>query len=1029
MIMKEGSFVHLHVRSNYSRDGFSFIDDLLIQAESIGQKSLALTDFNTIAGAISFYKKAEEHKIKPIIGCELSFLPFKSNDYAKKTYSLLLLVENFEGYQNLVNLINHAQTNIKDGEVYLKYSDMEKQVTGLICLFGGLRGEFTELLKNKKVDLIEEYINTLINIFGIDNICSELLPPYYDGHEKINKFTDEISKMLNIKVAASNDVHCALKEDALPALFLLKKNINGEQTVEGLLEENKKSLYLTSESEMKELFKDFPHALENTSVIAERCSLKFNFDKKPFPKHDFIRGVDADSFLWNHLREKIEEKYNTSSNPSINERFNTELEYLKQRNLSNYFVLLLKIAEYLKQEGVSTGIGRGNLLTSLVSYLAGITSIDPIDRQPMNFQEFSDNDKYPSLSLEIPSNHIDGVIEFIKTIYPEKFMCFVGNYRSPDKEQLLKMIFAKLNISENMQTIYNRDEILETKIGKNDNIKTFIGNSAYNLKIKNPNIISFVFGKLLVSQKKLEYTQNQIALTSENMMFLIPSEQMDKHNPYSLSQYNYESLVDLGLAIISFQTEKNLDIINVTLKLIREEYGEDLDINRISFTDKETFENLSLGETTGIPFFESITFKTLLIRQKPKNLEQLRKVVVELRKSSPSKINKFSENEFLRSVVETDFGYKCAYLKTHYPAAYITALITTLYESRDYYVYIREAKKIGLSVKQIDILTSDYDFKQDNKEIRMGLCAIPSFERNSFKEMEKIKKTFPYNDLYDLISITDTKILPLNLIKKLIQCGAFDSVLSLSRAQMLKEFNLISSRMSDDVSGTAGGTVSSAEEITKADVPEEDNLSDILNMELSVVKFPISIDQIEINKKFLEKIYAIPAIRINHKLKDDIHTFVGYIDSFDREGPFINDKISIILDFEGILVKVPEKIAKKYEYAIQTNLPVVILGKVVVANDELEIEAISINTIAILEFHAKNASPVVLNLDKENENTLKEIYKEIKKFKGETPIIPQNFPNEKKRILRKIKESKVLVCPLLMYRLKNILSPENVGQR
>ena len=108
-------FVHLHVHSEYSLlDGLSKIDKLVGKTKELGMNAVALTDHGVMYGAIKFYNACRQAGIKPIIGCEMYLTPksrFEKSggtQEGKELYHLLVLAKNYEGYQNLMQLVSRA---------------------------------------------------------------------------------------------------------------------------------------------------------------------------------------------------------------------------------------------------------------------------------------------------------------------------------------------------------------------------------------------------------------------------------------------------------------------------------------------------------------------------------------------------------------------------------------------------------------------------------------------------------------------------------------------------------------------------------------------------------------------------------------------------------------------------------------------------------------------------------------------------------------------------------------------------------
>ena len=106
-------FVHLHVHSEYSLlDGACRILQLIEQVKKLGQTAVALTDHGVMYGVMPFYHAANAAGIQPIIGCEVYVAQRTRHDREHqldgKSYHLVLLCENLQGYQNLVKLVSYA---------------------------------------------------------------------------------------------------------------------------------------------------------------------------------------------------------------------------------------------------------------------------------------------------------------------------------------------------------------------------------------------------------------------------------------------------------------------------------------------------------------------------------------------------------------------------------------------------------------------------------------------------------------------------------------------------------------------------------------------------------------------------------------------------------------------------------------------------------------------------------------------------------------------------------------------------------
>ena len=173
-------FVHLHVHSHYSLlNGLTKIDPLVQAAKKRGFNALALTDYGSMYGAMEFYKACLKEKMKPIIGLE-AYVASRSRydrdpEKDKKIYHLVLLAENFEGYQNLMRLssIGHLE-GFYDEKPRIDKELLKRYAKGVIALSGPIEGEIPQLLREGKIIEAGKVAEEYNMIFGKDNFYLEL---------------------------------------------------------------------------------------------------------------------------------------------------------------------------------------------------------------------------------------------------------------------------------------------------------------------------------------------------------------------------------------------------------------------------------------------------------------------------------------------------------------------------------------------------------------------------------------------------------------------------------------------------------------------------------------------------------------------------------------------------------------------------------------------------------------------------------------------------------------------------------------
>ena len=220
-----GSFVHLHVHSEYSLlDGANRVKDLPKRAKELGMDAIALTDHGVMFGAAEFYKECRKNDVKPIIGCEVYVAPRtrldKEAGIDNKYNHLILLVKNQVGYQNLIKLVS---LGFVEGYYYKPRIDLEileKYHEGLIALSGCLAGSVSRAILDNNIEKAIEIVKWFKNVFGEDYYL-ELQHNGLKEQVLVNQKLVQIAKEQNIPIVATNDAHYLKKEDAFNHEVLL----------------------------------------------------------------------------------------------------------------------------------------------------------------------------------------------------------------------------------------------------------------------------------------------------------------------------------------------------------------------------------------------------------------------------------------------------------------------------------------------------------------------------------------------------------------------------------------------------------------------------------------------------------------------------------------------------------------------------------------------------------------------------------------------------------------------------------------
>ncbi len=382
-MIEADKFVHLHLHSEYSLlDGACRINDIMKRIKSLGQKAVAITDHGVMYGVLDFYNSALENGIKPIIGCEVYVAPRSRKDKIhkkdSKPYHLTLLCKNNTGYRNLIKLVSLSYSEgfyVKprvDKEILKEYN------SGLICLSGCLAGEIGSNLLDGDYENAKKTALEYKNIFGDGNYYIEVQNHGIDRQKRVLPLLYKLSEETAIPLVATNDAHYIEKSDAKIQDILVciqtKKKLDDKDRLAFETDET----YIKSTEEMYELFRNFPSAITNTSEIAEKCNVNFEFGVIKLPEFKSGKNISNREYFINLCYEGLKKRYGENPSENIKKRMEYEIQIINSMGFIDYFLIVWDFVNYAKSNDIPVGAGRGSGAGSLCAYCLEITDIDPI---------------------------------------------------------------------------------------------------------------------------------------------------------------------------------------------------------------------------------------------------------------------------------------------------------------------------------------------------------------------------------------------------------------------------------------------------------------------------------------------------------------------------------------------------------------------------------------------------------------------------------------------------------------------------
>lgn len=446
------SYIPLHVHSHYSLQlGLSKPSDIAQRCLALGIKTCAITDSGNISGTISFYKEMVSNGIKPILGCELFICDQDAsikNDHNEHLSKITLLCRNLQGWLKLIRIISNTNSeNFYHKKPRIDLKNLQSLIDGgddVICITGYYDSSLWHVTTSDnqlKIDWTNQaidHINTLINIFGKSNIFIEI--------QLFNNYYNQLTIMKEIRqlcidqswqrIAGIDSYYCNAEDNVDQRILLC----SGLKTT---LPEISKKILSNIDTKFNHFFSsDQYHILdqqtisllyenteiENTILIDQLCEEFSPLGHHILPNFDYPKTFENEAQYLRQLcrdgwRKKIDKKISKEDQQIYVDRIKYELEVLEGAGLSSYFLIVRDILEFVRSNGWLPGPGRGSAAGCLVSYLVGITNIDPI-KYNLLFERFYNagrNTKtrvsMPDIDVDVPINQRDTIIQYIKNKY------------------------------------------------------------------------------------------------------------------------------------------------------------------------------------------------------------------------------------------------------------------------------------------------------------------------------------------------------------------------------------------------------------------------------------------------------------------------------------------------------------------------------------------------------------------------------------------------------------------------------------
>lgn len=640
-------FIHLHIHSEYSLlDGACRIKRLVARVKELGQTAAAVTDHGNMYGAVEFYSEAKAQGIKPIIGCEIYVAPRSRFDTVhgvdNKPFHLVLLCRDNTGYQNLIKLASLGYTEGFYGKPRVDIELLRKYSGGLIALSACLAGEIPRLLLNGEYETAKKTALLYRDIFGPDSFYLEIQNHGIEEQLRILPLIFKLSNETKIPLAASNDAHYPEKEDAKiqKVLIAIQTNSTVNDPNSGMFPTDE--FYIKSSEEMSALFANAPEAVSNTLKIAAQCNVEIEFGKLKLPR--FFSGKEnAPDYLREICFKGARGRYGESLNSDITARIDYELDIINKMGFSDYFLIVWDFVSFAKKKGIPVGPGRGSGAGSIVAYCTGITGIDPV-KYNLLFERFLNPERVsmPDFDIDFCYERRQEAIDYVIAKYGADRVAQIVTFGTMAARAAVRDVGRVLRLS---YSLIDR----AAKLIPHDPGMTLDKAVSHVPVLKELYYSDKSVRELIDIAKKIEgmprHTSTHAAgvvISDAPVSDYVP---LAKNDQTVITQYPMNILESLGMLKMDFLGLRTLTVIDGCAK------AAGIDIEKIPLDDKETFDMISAGNTSGVFQFESAGMRQVLSSLKPEAFEDLIAVLALYRPGPMDSIPKYIERRHNREKI------------------------------------------------------------------------------------------------------------------------------------------------------------------------------------------------------------------------------------------------------------------------------------------------------------------------------------------------------------------------------------------
>ncbi len=612
-------FAELVAATNFSfLRGASHPSDMLAQAIALGQAGIGIADRNSVAGVVRAHVALHDARARARakFGTDLDFKLAVGARlvFADDTPDIVAYPATRLGWGRLTRLLTLGNRRAKKGGCVLRFADLAEHCQDLLLIV--LPGTGADLTCADLPDLLARLapIAPARVWLGIN------MPRGGRDGRRLARLTG-IADVARVPVLATCDALYAAREDRPlhDVMTCIRKGVT-VQLAGRLLAANAER-HLKSPTEMARLFRDAPHAVDETVGFLARVDFSLDQLRYEYPHEPVPEGWMPQDWLEHLVLAAARDRFPAGLPPKLVRLLDEEFALIRERQYAYYFLTVHDVVAFARaQVPPILCQGRGSAANSAVCFLLGITSVDPMQHDLL-FSRFvsSERDEPPDIDVDFEHERREEVMQYVYRRYGRERAGIAATVIHYRPRSAVRQVGKALGLSEDITT-----RITSTVWGSfSDKIEERrFAETGFSLD--NPAIgrlKSFV-DQILQFPRHLSQHVGGFVLTEGRLDELVPI-----HNggmaDRTFIEWDKDDIDALGLMKVDVLALGMLTCIRKAFELMRRHGLGDHTLGSVPQEDPATYAMLQKGDSIGVFQLESRAQINMLPRLKPETFYDL----------------------------------------------------------------------------------------------------------------------------------------------------------------------------------------------------------------------------------------------------------------------------------------------------------------------------------------------------------------------------------------------------------------------